>query len=106
MLSVKRIGLLLAIFSFSVAGCCETTIKSTLLPDGQVGVPYSYELDAECDNDRWEIVSGDLPPGIAFASDGKFSGTPTQEGAYNLTIGVGSDESLFVTKGFALAVIP
>jgi len=87
-----------------VAACCDLEITTQQLPDARVGSPYSEKMDADCDNENWELVSGDLPPGIGFSSEGKFSGVPTDRGTYSVTVGVAGDSDEFVSKGFTIRV--
>lgn len=34
----------------------------------------------------WTITKGDIPPGLTFSRDGKFTGTPTTAGIYTFTV--------------------
>lgn len=49
------------------------------IPNYEVGVPYSFQLVAAggSGNYAWRIVSGVLPDGLGFNSQGLISGTPT-----------------------------
>lgn len=55
-------------------------ITTMALPSGQYGTPYSYSLDAADGSGSYvsyRIVSGTLPAGLSFSSNGTISGTPT-----------------------------
>ena len=76
-------------FLFFLSGCGGDWIMKVLttsLPDGQVGVEYSAQMKGECGGDIWLIKSGNLPPGISFAEDGKLAGIPTLAGTYTFTV--------------------
>ena len=58
---------------------CNIDILDESIPDGFVGVPYSYQLSACCGTApyTWSIWSGSLPAGLSLSSTGLISGTPT-----------------------------
>ncbi len=79
------------------------------LPDGDKGVAYSYQLQAEGSGPiTWSLddyVTG-LPAGLTLSSDGRISGTPTETGFYIFRVIAsnyeGSDSSILdVTVGKA-----
>lgn len=63
-------------FPFSVTSLPEITTSS--LPSAALGAPYSVTLNATGGKAprSFEMASGDLPEGLALASDGTISGTP------------------------------
>jgi hypothetical protein len=65
--------------SFDDSHPCPAQGPLLVCPKGQVGQPYSLQLIAlaGCDQYRWEIVNGSLPPGLKMSSSGLVSGTPT-----------------------------
>ena len=78
------------------------------LPPGRVGDPYYFELRADCWDGFW-WVSGELPVGMSFDSNGILRGTPEYEGLYFLTI---TWEDVFegdvlssVSKSFDLLIV-
>lgn len=73
------------LFLFLIGSCCPPNILTESLPAGRVGDPYLVMLRAECTGGFW-WVSGELPPGLSFNSDGVFSGTPRYAGLYFLTV--------------------
>jgi len=89
-------------------GCgCNLAIVNGSVPDGIVGVTYSFNLNSQCGGDTWFIQQGNLPPGIGLQSNGDLRGTPTQPGIFTFTVGVfdfGSGDTAF--KGFSLTVAP
>ena len=102
-------ALLLAIILLPIelgsAGCgCDLEIATRALPDGVVGVAYSFELDSHCGGDGWFLDSGTLPPGIGLRDDGTLRGVPTQAGTFLFTIGVFDFDGDHASKGFALTV--
>lgn len=62
------------------------------LPEGKVGQPYDYQLQAEGGLAplTWRVVNGELPPGLTLDADGKLNGIPTtpRREAYQLVIEV------------------
>ena len=58
---------------------CNIDILDESIPDGFVGVPYSYQLTACCGTApyTWSIWAGSLPAGLSLSSTGLISGTPT-----------------------------
>jgi hypothetical protein len=65
--------------SFDDSHPCPAQGPLLVCPLAQVGQPYSLQLIAlaGCDQYRWEIVNGSLPPGLKLSSSGLVSGTPT-----------------------------
>ena len=51
------------------------------LPDGRVGEPYEQSLEVPQQADirslKWEVVDGELPPGLTLSESGEITGTPT-----------------------------
>jgi hypothetical protein len=71
--------------------CKLNGFKTSTLPDGTVGTHYSTNLDVdhgECSPEKKEftIISGSLPNGVSFSSNGHLGGTPTNTGTFNLTV--------------------
>lgn len=97
----------LAAVALFAGGCsdCDLKIATDALPDGTVGVLYTFKMDSDCGGDVWFIDGGVLPPGIGLQDDGDIRGTPTTPGLYVFTIGVvdfSSDEQ--ASKGFSIRV--
>ena len=95
-----------ALLLLLVAGCCDLAILTDSLPDGVVGQPYSFQLEGDCGDRKWSLVSGTLPPGISLDQNGRLRGTPTLEGTYVFTIAVADDSTPpdMVSKGFSVKV--
>jgi len=58
------------------------------LPNATFGVPYSQTITADGSIAPYSfaVTSGALPPGLALASDGTLSGTPSLSGTWGFTI--------------------
>jgi hypothetical protein len=74
---------------YAIAITSPTIVLSpSTLPDGVTGVVYAQSFDASGGTGPYAFIvsSGDLPPGLALASDGDLSGTPTTAGSYGFTV--------------------
>jgi hypothetical protein len=91
-------------------------ISTTTITPATVGVPYSFTFRATVYGNPpdpsitllWSILGGTPPPGLTLASNGVFSGTPTNSGSYTFQVQVlapqldASDNrqfTIFVTTG-------
>lgn len=65
-------------------------VVTSTIPDGSVGVAYSFKLQASggIAPYTWSISTGSLPAGLTLASDGTISGTPTASGTQQVTFQV------------------
>jgi hypothetical protein len=81
------------------------SVTTTSLPDGQVGHAYSAKLTATGGMAplSWAISSGALPAGLALASTGAISGTPTATAtAAPITFTVRDSSTTALTKSVTL----
>src|SRR6266511_5619447 len=79
------VALLAGVFAAS-ASAFGFTDGSLLPPNGTVGVPYSFKLDARngCPPYTFHLdPGGTFPPGLSFASSGWITGTPTKAGSFS-----------------------
>lgn len=76
-------------FACSASSVC---IKSSAVPDGRVGSPYSYAIQSNPTSVTWSVVDASkLPPGLTLDSDtGVLSGTPSLPGTYDFTVSAAS----------------
>lgn len=98
--------------------CSVDKITTESLSDAVLGQAYSSTLSHECagkEGASWELLSGELPPGITFSWDGRLSGTPTATGSFFFTVrlsltsrgwGGTSFPSGSDTRGYTLTVRP
>lgn len=88
----------------------DLVILTEQLPNGRVGVAYGFVLEVAGDADEFLLVSGTLPPGIAFSIDGVFSGIPTEAGSFVFTVEAIDFSGGFIvartSKGFSLIIEP
>jgi hypothetical protein len=64
------------------------TLSPASLPNGVRNVAYSQTITASGGTGPYtfSLLTGTLPPGMAFSSSGTFSGTPTTTGTFNFSI--------------------
>ena len=106
----NELGAVLAILLLSAPlGCsdCETSIATSSLPNGSVGVVYSFALASDCGGDFWFVSNGNLPPGIGLQDNGILIGTATNAGVSLFTLGVVDEHSGDTAfKSFTLTITP
>ena len=81
-------------------------VATTSLPNGTTGVAYNQQLSAI--NGQlpysWTNISGALPPGLALATNGVISGTPTTVITNIFTVQVKDATNGIATQSLSLAV--
>jgi sugar lactone lactonase YvrE len=79
---------------------------TTTLPQGAVGVSYSYTLVAAGGSppDTWSLSSGALPSGLSLSSAGTITGTPTTIGNSTFAVRVTDGSSANATQTFSLTI--
>ena len=84
------------------------TVATSSLPDAAQGSAYSAQLEASGGNSPygWSITAGALPDGLALASDGTITGTPTATGTANLSVRVVDSAGESGTKALNILVQP
>ncbi|MBI5181119.1 MAG: PQQ-dependent sugar dehydrogenase [Nitrospirae bacterium] len=89
------------------------TIITSSLPSGTIGYAYNATLQATGQNTvlpyTWSLQSGALPAGLTVSNsgnDGVISGTPTESGAFNITIRVrdNANPQNSATRNFTLSI--
>jgi len=96
-----RFGIVfLSVLFLFAAGCIhgkksgpeEITITTTELPDGEVGVSYSAQLEATRKTKgvdlTWSLESGSLPYGLTLSESGFITGVPTTAGTSSFVVKV------------------
>ncbi len=83
-------------------------ITTSSLAPGMVGVAYTASLEASGGTAPYTfaVTSGTLPAGLALASDGQFSGTPTTAGEANLGFTVTDAAGLHAAATLTLVISP
>jgi hypothetical protein len=84
---VSNLRILALILAVTVLSACgkEIAVATTTLPDAQVGVPYSQQLQGQ-NVDRWVLLTGVLPPGLQLSPDGMLVGVPSITGVFVFTV--------------------
>jgi outer membrane autotransporter protein len=74
-------------YTFTV-GSPTIALAPATLADGTAGAAYSQSVSATGGTApyTYSLLSGALPAGMSFASDGTLSGTPSAVGSFNLTL--------------------
>jgi hypothetical protein len=115
----RTVRVAMLICAFALAGCSgggkgsmpsqpdppPLSVATTSLPNGQVGHAYSATLAATGGMAplSWAISSGALPAGLALASTGVISGTPTATAAATpITFKVSDSSTTALTKSVTL----
>lgn len=86
-------------------GLLPLSIRTTSLPNGDVGAAYSQALSASGGSGIyiWSISAGALPAGLSLAGTGTISGTPTTAGTSDFTIQV-TDGAATTTQTLSVRV--
>jgi hypothetical protein len=83
-------------------------ISTTVLPNGEVGTPYSERLEAVGGEPpyHWSLWGGDIPLGLTFHDDtvGVISGIPTYPATYYFTLLLADSDSPPNTDTLAYAL--
>ena len=78
------------------------------LPDTTRRANYSVTFEAENEADEespvWELMSGDIPPGLTLSSDGKLTGVLTTVGDYSFNLKASTPEAGAFSRNFTLKV--
>jgi uncharacterized protein (TIGR03437 family) len=84
------------------------TVTPTTLPAGAIGVPYSTVMGATGGTApyNFSLAAGSLPAGLFLNTNGTLSGTPTQAGSYNFTVGVVDSASVSSTANVSITISP
>jgi hypothetical protein len=90
--SLAALVLSIAIGAFLLASSSASALginKEVTLPEGEVGVPYEFEFEADegCQPYHFHYHVGSVP-GLTIAEDGTMSGTPTTAGRFDFWVEV------------------
>ena len=83
-------------------------VGTAALVPGLAGHPYTVELRAlggRTDTYAWNLIGGELPPGVELSSSGAFQGSPAAPGNYPITLQVVNGEETD-TEDFSWQVLP
>lgn len=72
------------------ASCCREVLLDRELPSGDIQVPYSAQLNIQSEDGPFtvELHRGKLPEGVTISETGLISGTPLEDGLFDLVINV------------------
>ena len=76
------------------------------LPNGEFGAPYAQTLSVTGGTTpySWSRTGGSLPQGLAIATSGVISGTPSASGIFNFTVRVSDGLSATATQNLDITV--
>ena len=106
--TLAAIGLLVASWAAFPQSQSARTLTPPNLPAGFVGAPYSQTLLYSGGQvfSGWQLTSGTLPAGLAFSTDGSFSGTPTTSGISTFVVTLTFPSlSLSFSQAFSLTIV-
>lgn len=83
-------------------------VATSELPDAHLGGSYAAKLERAGGGSfaTWHVVSGSLPPGLAFTSAGSLTGRPTSLGTYRFGVTVTSGGKTSPSRELTLVVRP
>lgn len=93
-------------------GKIDIWLSPAVLPDAQVGQPYSVTIVAGGGTRPYTFTapSQGIPPGLAFAqvtsTEAKIEGTPQAQGQYTFVVAVCDALAKCVSRGYLLRVLP
>ncbi len=80
--------------------CPTVIITNPSTTTAMGGVPFSVTFtESGVSSPTWSLASGTLPTGLSFSTGGVLSGTPTQTGAFPLTVQVSAGFGCTTTSG-------
>lgn len=93
------------VYTFTIAPA-TVVLAPAPLAGGAVGTAYSQSLSSSggIAPYTYAIVSGALPPGIAFSSAGVFSGTPVTAGSYTVVVRSTDDAGYNATQSYTIVM--
>lgn len=91
-----------------VQACSPLHIRTTTLPEGQVGSFYDVRLEASScfESLNWSLSSGSLPPGLKCDGQGQIQGTPTTAGTWNFSVQVEDSGGQATNQFLSLTINP
>jgi MYXO-CTERM domain-containing protein len=97
-----------ALLSLEILAPGTLTITPSSLPGAQLGQPYQVALTASGGQAPYAFALGEgaLPSGLALASDGALTGTPTQQGTFAFALTVQDAVGAARTLPYSIRVSP
>jgi hypothetical protein len=94
-------------YTFTVTAEPTLALSPTTLTDGLQNLPYVETVVASGGTAPYTfaITAGSLPAGLAFASNGALSGTPTAAGSNSFTVTVTDGLGYTYSAGYSLTVL-
>jgi hypothetical protein len=105
---IRVLGLVAVLAAVLAAGAYALAFSDNdyFWPDGTVGEPYLKELHprSDCPPFKFDLLAGELPPGLELESRGVVDGTPTQLGTYNFWLRVRDCLNMSAEREFTIKV--
>lgn len=86
--------------------CRVVQILTTEADEGEVDSPYSFTFSAfgGVGPYTWVLLSGELPDGLLLSSSGTISGTPTEDGSFDVVVKVIDENGEFCSTSLTLTI--
>jgi len=93
-------------YTMSIGTAGGLAISPASLPNGTINVSYSQTVTASGGNGSYTFTlsSGTLPNGVTLSSGGVISGTPTNGGTFNITVGVSDTNGNTGSRSYTLRI--
>ena len=93
-------------YTLTTNGCPTITVNPATLPNGTLGAAYNQTLTASGGAQPYvfSLQSGAWPAGVSLSGTGTVTGTPTANGAFNVTVKATDANGCIGTRAYTLNV--
>jgi large repetitive protein len=93
--------------SIAVCPVCEPiTLSPSTLPNGEIGTAYNETITATGGTAPYtfDVVSGELPPGLSLSNTGDLTGVPTTAGSFTFTVRATDANQCFGSRIYTIVI--